>query len=398
MENSHDEIMLPGDKFIPLERFLFMVINSLQDYSIFTTDRNLMINCWCAGSVNIFGYQPEEVMGKQIGLIYTEEDKEIGIPQREMVTALKEGKAADNRWHTGKDGKMFFAFGLMFPINDNNGELIGFVKILRDLTERKMAEDALRKKMKELEELNTHKENILAILSHDLRSPLGSIIEIADYLRSSIDQMQVPEIRQLLESLYQSSTDELNMLDYLLEWARIKYASEVFNPVHINLRHSVSKVIETLNETAATHLVNLHNEVEDAIVVFADKKMLISIIQNLLSNGIKYTPSGGSISISAITEGEKVIIKVKDTGIGMSEDQVNKLFTPQVKTLAQARKEEKGAGIGLLLVKGFLEKNSGEICVESIKGQGSTFFFTLPANKNSRIMVSAGNFEFGEGE
>lgn len=356
-----------------------------------------MINCWCAGSEKIFGYNAEEIMGKHIGIIFTEEDKENGIPQQEMVDALKTGKASDNRWHLAKDGKLFYAYGQMFPINDREDNLIGFVKILRDLTERKMAEDAFRKKMRELEELNSHKDTILAILSHDLRSPLGSIIEITEYLKNSIDEIEPEEVKKMLEVLNQSSTTELEMLDSLLEWARIKYASEAFSPSLCNLRNAVSKVYDHLSELASAQMVKLANEVNDSILVFADKKMLISIIQNLVSNSIKFTGSGGKITVSASSHDSKITVQVHDTGIGMSADQLSKLFTPQVKTLSQARKEEKGAGIGLLLVKNFLEKNRGEIWVKSTKGKGSSFFFTLPVNEETQQVFTAESLQFGEG-
>lgn len=398
MDNRHVEIKLPDDKFIPMKDFYPLVINSLHDYAVFTTDRNQIINCWCAGSAKIFGYQADEILGKHVGIIYTEEDKENGVPQHEMVTALKEGKASDNRWHIGKDGKMFFAYGLMFPINDKNNNLIGFVKIVRDLTERKMSEDALRKKMRELEELNTHKENILAILSHDLRSPLGSIIEITDYLKNSIDHMDTGDVKQMLENLYQASNEELDMLDNLLEWARIKYAAEAFTPKKLKLRQCVKKVHESLQEVAATAAISLDNKVDDRTEVYADKNMLHSVLNNLVSNGIKYSNRGGSVTVSSSSSHDKVTVMVKDTGMGISPEHLDKLFTPKLKTLAKARKEDKGAGIGLLLVKGFLEKNNGEIWVESAPGQGSTFFFTLPADETSTHMATAVPLQLEEGE
>jgi two-component system CheB/CheR fusion protein len=398
MKTSHVEIKLPDDQFIRMEDFYPLVINSLQDYSIITTDRNLMINCWCAGSVKIFGYTPQEALGKHISLIFTEEDKADGVPQKDMVSALKEGKATDNRWHIGKDGKMFFAFGQMFPINDKNGNLVGFVKILRDLTAQKMAEDALSKKMHELEELINHKETILAILSHDLRSPLSSIIETTDYLKNSIDELERGDLKPMIDHLHRASTEELDMLDDLLEWARIKYAAEAFIPVKLNMRQCVKKVLESLNEFAANGNITLDNQVDPLTEVYADKKMLHSILHNLVSNGIKYTGPGGSITISASPRQEKVTVVVKDTGIGMSPEQLDKLFTPRLKTLSHTRKEDKGGGIGLLLVKGFLEKNHGEIWVESTPGQGSSFFFTLPASDTNVSTPTAEPIELGEGE
>lgn len=367
-----------------LPEFYSLVMNSLQDYSIFTMDKNMVINCWCAGSQNIFGYHAEEVIGKQSDLIFNAEDIKNNIPLLEMEKALREGKASDNRWHVNKEGKLFYAFGLLFPLKEANGELVGFVKILRDLTEQKMAEDAINKYVKELEELNTHKENILAIVSHDLRSPLGAIIEITDYLRSDMDQMSQEEVRQMLDMLYQASTEELDMLDYLLEWARVKYASEAFTPHIMNLRQKVTKVFEKFHNMAEASSLMLINEVPEEITVYADKNMLISIIQNLVSNAIKYTPPGGRITVSATKEEGHIMVMVKDTGIGMSKEKLEKLFKPQLKTLSQARKEDKGAGIGLLLVKGFVERNDGQIWVESEEGQGTTFFFTLPVTESSK--------------
>lgn len=393
MDKSQQEIKLPDNRYIALPEFYSLVMNSLQDYSIITMDKNMVINCWCAGSTNVFGYLPEEVIGKHSELIYNEEDKKSGVPLKEMGKALREGKASDNRWHVNKEGKLFYAFGLLFPLKDANGELVGFVKVLRDLTEKKMAEDAIHKYVKDLEELNTHKENILAILSHDLRSPLSAIIEIAGYLKSDMDQMSQEEIRQMLDLLYQASTDELNMLDYLLEWARVKYASEVFSPFKIDLGEKVTKIFETFRKMSEAASVNLVNEVPEGTTVYADKNMLVSIVQNLVSNAIKYTPPGGRITVSAITGEDRVTVTVKDTGIGISKEKLVKLFKPQLKTLTQARKEDKGAGIGLLLVKGFVEKNEGEIWAESVEGQGTTFYFTLPVTESSHKNIPVSMFE-----
>lgn len=393
MNNSPQEIKIPGNIHMPADKFYSIVMDSLQDYSIFTTDQNMIINSWLAGASHIFGYQPEEVIGRHYELIFTKEDQLDNITQLEKEIALREGKATDNRWHVTKDGNQFFAFGLVFPLKDDDDNLLGFVKILRDITAQKKAEEAIKKHIKELEDLNTHKENILAILSHDLRSPLGSIIQISDHLKTSIHEMDQGEVRQMLDILYQASTDELNMLDNLLEWARIKYASEAFSPASQELRQQVNKVYENLGEMAHRNSIRLINEVDEHIQVYADKKMLNSILQNLVSNAIKYNRPGGSIDISASHEGEMVKVMVTDTGLGMSKEQMEKLFTPRLKTLSQARQGDKGAGIGLLLVKGFLEKNGGKINVESIEGERSTFYFTLPANQQAGEKVNADNLE-----
>lgn len=388
MGNEQGTSKFLRNKYIPTAEFYSQIIDSLQDYSIFTLDNELIINSWSSGSVKIFGYEPEEVIGEHFEIIFTEEDSKNDIPKKEIETALKEGRATDNRWHIAKDKSTFYAYGLVFPLIGLDGEMLGYVKILRDLTERKKSEDAIKKYMKELEELNTHKESVLAILSHDLRSPLSAIIGSAKYLKSSFHKMDQETVQEMLDLIHKLSTDELEMLDYLVEWARIKYASEVFNPKKIELARYVEKVFETFNETASVKTINLHHEIEENIKVFADSKMLLSIIQNIVSNAIKHTESGGKITVSAKTKEDKIIIQIKDTGIGMSKQIQEKLFVPQMKRLSEARKENKGAGIGLLLVKGFLEKNDGEIWVESIEGEGSSFYFTLPIEKPFKIESS----------
>lgn len=369
------------NKYIPNAEFYSQIIDSLQDYSIFTLDTEFKINSWSSGSTNIFGYETEEVIGKDFDIIFTEEDLKDAIPKKEIDTALKEGRSTDNRWHITKDKKRFYAYGLVFPLIGVDGKMLGYVKILRDLTEIKKAEDAVEKYMKELEELNSHKESVLAILSHDLRSPLAAIISTAKYLDTNFENMKASSVKKMLQLLHKSSTDELEMLDYLLEWARIKYASDVFSPTKIELMEHVEKVFDTLKETATLNTINLHHEIKENVSVFADSKMLLSILQNIVSNAIKHSHKGGEITISAKKQDDKLVIQVKDTGTGMSKEIQEKLFTPQLKTLSASRKENKGAGIGLLLVKGFLEKNEGEIWVESVEGEGSSFYFTLPISK-----------------
>jgi len=375
---QQDNSKILKNQYIPTTEFYSQIIDSLQDYSIFTLDRELIINSWNSGSSTIFGYETEEVIGKHFDIIFTEEDKKNGVPKVEIDTALKEGRASDNRWQIRKDRSKFYAYGLIFPLTGIDGELLGYTKILRDLTERRKSEEAIKKYVKELEELNTHKESILAILSHDLRSPLTRIIETAEYLSSNFYEIERTEVKQMLDLLHKASIDELNMLDYLLGWARIKYASEAFSPTKIDLAQYVEKVFDTLNETAALNSINLHHEVEKNTNVFADGRMLLSILQNIVSNALKHTRPGGKITVISKRKDDKIIIEIKDTGIGISKEIQEKLFIPQMDSLSKALKDNKGAGIGLLLVKGLLEKNGGEIWVESLEGEGSSFYFTLP--------------------
>lgn len=382
----------PEDYYVPNPEFCTEIIDSLKDYSIFTVDKQLNINSWNSGAQKIFKYSTDEVIGKPFEIIFTEEDIDNSIPTEEIKKALKSGRSDDIRWHLRKDGTIFYADGLVFPLKNDENTVIGYVKILRDITERKASEDAIKKYAKELKELNTHKENVLAILSHDLRSPLAGIIQGAEYLKSNFETLDPEFVMELLEEFHEAAVNELNMLDYLVEWARIKYAADVFVPAKIDLLTYVEKVFDSLKETAAINAIVFHNDIKEDSSVYADEKMLISILQNIVSNAIKHSHKGGKVSVSAKNIDEKIIVEIKDTGKGMSKQIQETLFTPQVKSLSKPVKENKGAGIGLLLVKGLLEKNGGHIWVESTEGNGSTFYFTLPINKPSDKTIESNTF------
>ncbi len=388
---SQQEILKP--LYIPTSEFYSQVIDSLQDYSIFTVDNDLHINSWNSGASKIFQYETEEIIGQHFEIIFSETDKKDGIPQLEIETALKEGRALDNRWHICKDGSRFYAYGLVFPLIGIDGNRLGYVKILKDLTEQKKSQDAANKYLQELEDLNTHKESVLSILSHDLRSPLAAIIGMIEYLQLDFDNIEPEDAKDMLKLIHKAAKDELIMLDYLVEWARIKYASEAFTPTKIEIFQSVENVFTTLKEVAAVKEIILYNKTGEVQNVFADKKMLTSILQNLVSNALQHTPQVGKIIVSAKANKDKMIIEVKDTGNGMSKEILEKLFTPQLNALLKTRENKKGAGIGLLLVKGFLEKNGGEIWVESSEGAGSSFYFTLPIDKPSDKIESSSKIE-----
>ena len=394
MKNDNTVPKILRSNYIPTAEFYSQVIDSLQDYSIFTLDNDFIINSWSSGSTRIFGYESDEIVGKHFDIIFTEEDIQNGIPQTEIKAAILEGRATDNRWHICKDQSLFYAYGLVFPLIGMEGEMLGYVKILRDLTDRKKSEDAIKKYVKELEDLNAHKENVLAIVSHDLRSPLSGIIGTAEYLKANLNRLEPHVVKEMLDLLHKTAVDELNMLDNLVEWARVKYASEAFSPTKIAPFQYVQKVFESLEKSASLNEIQLQNDIEINTSVFADEKMLISIIQNIISNAIKHSFIGGKIIVSAAIEAEKVIIHIKDFGMGMSQDVQDKLFTPQMSTLSKARKDNKGAGIGLLLVKGFVEKNDGKIWVESKEGIGSTFSFALPLNESIFKIDSLDSIEF----
>ena len=365
---------------IVANEFYGKLIDSFQDYSIFTLNIHQQITSWSKGSTALFGYTSSEVIGKHFELIFTQSDREKGIPNTDIQKAQLKGKAESNRIYKRKDKSGFYAFSLTYPLYSVSGDLIGYAEILRDLTEKKKTEDAIDKHLKDLEVLNSHKESIISILSHDLRSPLARIISITQYLQKNFENIDSSEKKKLLNYLYDSSVEELNLLEHLVEWARIKYATDTYSPTKIDLYLYVTKVFDTLNPTASAKSIKLVSTIEPNISVFADGNMVNSMIQNIVSNAIKYAPIDSQILVLATKKQNNIIVEIRDSGIGMKKETISKLFTPQMATLSNSIKENEGAGIGLLLVKSLLEKNHGQIWVKSIVGVGTSFFFTLPIN------------------
>jgi two-component system CheB/CheR fusion protein len=383
---------------------LASIVESSDD-AIISKSLDGIIKSWNKGAEKMFGYSSLDAIGKSIRMLIPE----VLIEQEsEIVKRIGNNEIVYyETLRTKKNGEQFYVSITVSPLKNAQGKIIGASKIARDISERKKSEQELiltnqellfqineKEKgaaelniattdVRELEELIIHKESILAILSHDLRSPLTAIIGTADYLHTNFDKIDRKVAKEMLNLLHKSSKEELNMLDYLVEWARIKYASDAFCPVKIELVQYVKKVFQTLNELASRDKVSLHYEIEENESVFADEKMLLSILQNIISNAIKHSKPEGKITVIGKKKEDKIIVEIKDNGIGMSKEIREKLFTPQMGTLAKERKISKGAGIGLLLVKGFLEKNGGEIWVESTEDKGSSFYFTLPAGNHA---------------
>lgn len=379
------ELLIPKvlqTTYIPTAEFYSQVIDSLSDYSIFTLNTELLINSWNSGAKGIFQYEAEEILGKPFHTIFTAADIADHIPEKEIEQAIKEGRATDNRWHVCKDGTKIFAYGLVFPLLGVDGGMLGFVKILRDITEKKNTADAIDTYVKDLEILNTHKESIIAILSHDLRSPLIGFISLLDHTRTNLHEIDKVELVTILNLLHSSACKELDKLDHLVEWGRIKYASETFSPVKFNLNHIIKKVTGILSENILLKNIKIATAIEDSFTVFADIKMLQSVLQNLISNAIKFSDNGGIVTISATRKENTSVISVADSGIGMSKDTLAHIFTPQLSKLIQPRSGNPGAGIGLLLSKSLIEKHRGEIWVESKEQEGTSFFFSLSNDGN----------------
>lgn len=244
--------------------------------------------------------------------------------------------------------------------------------------ERKMLEDEKRETLFKLKELNQTKDNFFSIISHDLRSPFDSILGFTEILKNEYEKLTAEEIKLYLDSLYDSSRHIYNLLNNLLQYSRFALGKMEFNPKSLELNKVINTNIEMLRGTALKKEITLVNFQNDEILIFADEDMVNSILLNLLTNAIKFSKRGGEVRVTVRVNGDFGVISIQDYGIGISEENIEKLFKLDTKKSEPGTENESGTGLGLLIVKQFVEKNGGTISVQSQISSGSIFTFTLP--------------------
>lgn len=269
-------------------------------------------------------------------------------------------------------------------VKDQDGKIIGYRGILRDVTERKKHEAQLKELVNKLELLNQElknsnasKDKFFSIIAHDLRSPFSSLLSFSEFLYQDIDELSKEEIKSFAENINEAAKTVFTLLENLLQWSRIQTGTISFKPHQFKIYDVANKVISLLSNNAAIKKIELINEINPEHVVFADEDMIFSVIQNLLSNAIKFTYENGKITLNSKENNSSIEISISDNGTGIDEKDLEKLFRIDVPFTKSGTKDEKGSGLGLILCKEMIEKNGGKIWVKSKLGEGTTFTFTL---------------------
>ena len=271
-------------------------------------------------------------------------------------------------------------------ISETNSQLVELNHSL--LEQKKMYEDLnqkinhsnkkLKDSEKNLREINATKDKFFSIISHDLRNPFASIVSFSRILKRDILNMSKEELQQLAFELDKSVLKIDNLLENLLQWSRTQTGKIKYKPEYIALHEIIKENLNLFKNNARDKEIYLHDEVDDNLVVWADKNMADTVIRNLLSNALKYTNINGKIVISSYGKDHKAFVSVKDNGVGMTEENKKKIFRTDSLHSTYGTMEEKGSGLGLLLCKEFVEKQGGEITFASERNKGSEFIFSLP--------------------
>ncbi len=244
---------------------------------------------------------------------------------------------------------------------------------------KKNSEIRLVEYAEELKDLNAVKDKFFSIISHDLRSPFHALLGVSEILTDESSALTIEEIRHLNREMYKTLKNQFKLVENLLEWSRIQTGRISFMPGKQELSFKVNEVINILIGNALKKGIIIVNDVHSGVYVNADENMLRTILHNLISNAIKFTNLRGKIIITSSEKNNIVEISVVDNGIGLSEEEINKLFKLDVQFTRPGTSKEQGTGLGLMLCKELVEKHGGKIRIESKVGEGSNFIFTLPA-------------------
>jgi signal transduction histidine kinase len=260
----------------------------------------------------------------------------------------------------------------------DNPAIQSVVLNVRDITERKNAEQALKESEARLARLNATKDRLFSIIGHDLRGPFNSIVGFSDLLLNQIEDKDFEGIERFARIIRDSSYRAMDLLANLLEWSRAQSGKIEFNPEYAELVTVIDEVVALLNDSAQQKSITISRNLPHHLPVWADKDMVHTILRNLISNGIKFSNPGGNIIIHAEQVADRLTISVADDGVGMGEKVLDKLFRIEKSHSTMGTLKEKGTGLGLLLCKDFVEIHGGRIWAESIEGKGSVFYFTIP--------------------
>jgi len=267
------------------------------------------------------------------------------------------------------------------PVYDTKKRIFAVAYSRLDITERKRSEEELKRSAKELKELNAMKDKFFSIIAHDLKNPFNNIIGFSRLLVNNLWEYELSKVQQFIELIYDSSKQGYALLENLLDWSRSQTGRLVFQQKNFDVYEIINEIIDQQKAFAVNKDVSIVNEVMTGTFVLADVEMLKTIFRNLISNAIKFSFTGGKVIIAAREERDFIRFSVEDSGVGMAEDDVKKLFRIDANHTTLGTHSEKGTGLGLLLCKEFVDKHHGYIKVESASGKGAKLIFTLPVGE-----------------
>ncbi|MCB9208221.1 MAG: PAS domain S-box protein [Ignavibacteriales bacterium] len=337
-------------------------------------------------SESITGYKPEEfILNKNlISDIIIEEDRARFIDHNKYELECPNVHKFEIRIKNKKDEIVYIEHSCQ-PIYNDNGIFIGRRTSNRDITEQKRNEEIIRNNEKKLKEDNVNKDKFFSIISHDLKSPLSGLVVLSQMLVEERSEFSEEELNFSLQEINNALTNLHNLVEGLLSWSRVQTGRISFDPVLCSIKDLSESAINLSIVNARNKKIKIDNKICNDNKAFVDDVMIETVLRNLISNAIKFTDNGGIVTLSSKVSNDELLISVEDNGVGIKEDDLEKLFKIEEHITTPGTNKESGSGVGLILCKELVEKNDGRIWVESVKGKGSKFTFTLPMYKEIKI-------------
>ena len=351
------------------ERFR-MLIEGVRDYAIYMLDPHGVIKSWNNGAQLIKGYTAQEVIGKHYRMFFRSEDVAAGLPEKELQDALANSRTEEEGWRVRKDGGTFWANIVMAPIRSDDGALLGFAKVTRDMTERT--------RLRDLEHSAQRMNEFLAMLAHELRNPLAPIRNAVSILQ--LEPAPSTTVRASRDMIDRQLSHLTRLIDDLLDAGRLTSGKIRIRPEMVSFNQVLSLAVEALRPDmdARSHTLEL-DVPRAAIRVNADPTRLAQVLQNLLGNASKFTPNGGRIRLSARVAEARLHVELADNGAGIAPAALENIFALFSQGDGIAASRQSGLGIGLSLARALVEMHGGCISASSPGvGQGSVFRFELP--------------------
>ncbi|HTL95044.1 MAG TPA: PAS domain S-box protein [Gemmatimonadaceae bacterium] len=411
-----------------------LLVEGVRDVAIYMLDPEGRVATWNRGAERIKGYVASEIVGRSFATFYPPEDIAARLPERHLEIAATTGKVEEEGWRVRHDGTRFWAGVLITSLRDKSGQLVGFAKITRDLTERralqeqaladarrvaaeeaKLAEAAVREQ--ELRQLaaklrrqtaqletrtrdareaqrradaaNRAKSEFLTAMSHELRTPLNAIGGYADLLLMGLSGPVTPQQTEQLGRVKRSQEHLLGIINDILNFSRVEAGQLTYDIDSVPVHEVVDAVVRLLAPQAAAKGVRLAATGCGADrVAWADRIKTEQIVLNLVANAVKFTSAGGSVGVSCdLLDADRIALRVADTGCGIPADQLEAVFEPFVQVGRTLTSQPEGAGLGLAISRDLARAMKGDIQVESTVDVGSTFTLTLPVRKDDRAVA-----------
>lgn len=352
------------------------VIEGVRDYGIFALDTGGHVASWNEGAERIKGWNAGEVIGRHFSIFYPPESRGE-TPSRLLAAAAVDGRIEDEGWRVRRDGSRFWANVVITALRDETGDLRGFSKVTRDITDRKRAEEALKAARNEAERASLAKSEFLSRMSHELRTPLTAILGFNQLLDMDRDLLG-PDHSHAVAQIGRAGGHLLGMIDEVLDIARIEAGGHSMNPETVAVDELVREAIALSAPQAQAAGIEIRFQTggQDA---WADRRATLQVLLNLLSNAVKYNRRDGRVVVEVKPEATCIVIDVRDQGPGVAADMIHRLFTPFDRLDADRWSGAQGSGLGLALSLGLARAMNGDVRYRTAgSGPGSVFSLVLP--------------------